>query len=113
VGTHKVYVQAVGKPSILNHVTTQPVNYVPVDVTVTSQTSGTVHSPFTVTASASSTATVTGWHIYANGVDKFGAGQTNSISAPISLAAGTYTIIVRAWNSTGAYGDQTFTLTVQ
>lgn len=41
------------------------------------------------------------------------AGQTNSISAPISLAAGTYTMIVRAWNSTGAYGDQTFSLTVQ
>jgi hypothetical protein len=113
VRLHQVYVQAVGKPSILNHITTSAVNYQPVDVTVTSQTSGTVTSPFTITATASSSATVTGWHIYANGVDKFGAGQTNSISAPMSLAAGTYTIIVRAWNSTGAFGDQTYTLTVQ
>jgi hypothetical protein len=114
VGLHKVYVQAVGKPSILNHVTTTALNYQPVDVTVTSQSSGTVTSPFTVTATASSSATVTGWHIYANGTDEFDGGQQTSISAPITLTTpGTYTIIVRAWNSTGAFGDQTYTLTVQ
>ena len=97
VGLHKVYVQAVGKPSILNHVTTTALNYQPVDVTVTSQTSGTVTSPFTVTAAASSSATVTGWHIYANGADKFDGGQQASITAPITITTpGTYTIIVRA-----------------
>lgn len=112
-GVHKIYVQAVGKPSILNHITTQAITYDPVAVTVTSQTSGTVTSPVTVSATAASSATVTGWQVYANGTSKFGAGTTNSISTPITLAPGTYQMIVRAWNSTGAFGDQTYTLTVQ
>ncbi len=110
-GIHKVYVQAVGKPSILNHITAQALTYEPVAVTVSSQTSGTASSPLTVTASAASSATVTGWHIYVNGADDFSGGTTKSISTTVPLTTGANTVIVRAWNSTGAYGDQTFTIT--
>jgi hypothetical protein len=36
-----------------------------------------------------------------------------SISASLPLAAGTHTIVTRAWDSIGAYGDRTLTITVQ
>lgn len=108
---HKIYVQAVGKPSIQNHVIAEALNYDPVAVTVSSQTSGTAGSTLAVTASAASSATVTGWHIYVNGVDQFDGGTTKSISTTVPLQSGANAVIVRAWNSTGAYGDQTFTIT--
>jgi hypothetical protein len=66
-----------------------------------------------VAASATSAHTITGWHIYVDGADVFSAGQVNSISTNVPMNAGTHTVIVRAWNSTGAYGDRTLTITVR
>ncbi len=111
VGVHQLYVQAVGKPSIMNHISRQPVSYVPVQVTVTSQTSGSANATVTVAASASSAAAVSGWAIYVNNVQQFGTGSAGSISASVPLQSGTNTIVVRAWNTTGSFGDRTFTLT--
>jgi hypothetical protein len=111
VGVHKLYIQAVGKPSIMNHITTQPVDYVPVQVTVTSQTSGSAAATVTIAAKASSAATVSGWAIYVNSAQRFSGGPLGSISASVPLQPGANTIEVRAWNTTGAFGDQTFTLT--
>ncbi|HLJ30490.1 MAG TPA: hypothetical protein VKY85_27550 [Candidatus Angelobacter sp.] len=111
VGMHKLFVQAVGKPSILNHITTQAVNYVPVRVTVTSQTTGSAGATVTVAANASSAATMSGWAIYVNNTQRFNTGAANSISASVPLQSGTNTIVVRAWNTTGFFGDETFTLT--
>ena len=55
-----------------------------VQVNVTSPAAGaTVNAPVTVTASATSTHTITGWHIYVDNVDSFSAGQVNSISASL------------------------------
>ncbi len=111
VGAHKLYIQAVGKPSILNHITGQAVDYVPVQVTVTSQTSGKAGATVKVAAKASSAATVSAWAVYVNSAERFSSGATNSISTSLPLQSGANTIVVRAWNTTGAFGDQTFTLT--
>jgi hypothetical protein len=48
-----------------------------------------------------------------DGNDVFSAGQVNSINTTLSMATGQHTIIIRAWDSTGAFGDQTLTVTVQ
>jgi len=111
VGVHKLYVQAVGKPSILNHITMQAVSYMPVQVTVTSQTSGSAGATLAVAANVSSAAAVSGWAIYVNRVQQFSAGSAGSISTSVPLQSGTNVIVVRAWNTTGSFGDQTFTVT--
>lgn len=111
VGVHQLYVQAEGKPSIMNHINNQPVSYTPVQVKVTSQTGGSAGATVTVAANASSAATVSGWAIYVNNLQKFGTGSASSISSSVPLQSGTNTIVVRAWNTTGSFGDQTFTLT--
>jgi hypothetical protein len=111
VGVHKLFVQAVGKPSILNHVTMKAVNFVPVRVTVTSQTSGSAGATLAVAANAASAATVSGWAVYVNGTPRFSRGAAGSISTSVPLVPGKNTIVVRAWNTTGAFGDQTFIVT--
>jgi hypothetical protein len=110
-GVHKLYVQAVGKPSILNHVTAQAVSYVPVQVAVTSQTSGSAGATVTVAANASSADALTGWAVYVNNTERFSAGAVSSISTSVPLQSGANTIVVRAWNTAGSFGDRTFTLT--
>src|SRR5947199_2062244 len=75
----------------------------------------TVPLTFNVTASATTSdsgASVTGWHIYVDSVDKFGTpGPTSSINTNVTTTAGTHTVLVRAWDSTGVFGDQTLTVT--
>jgi len=73
---------------------------------------GTVSAPIQLQASASSGHPITGWHAYLDGQNVFTAGTTGSISGTISAANGTHQLVVRAWDSTGAYGDQTVNITV-
>jgi hypothetical protein len=85
----------------------------PPHVTVTSPSNNaTVNSPVTIAANASSSNQITGWHIYVDSADSFTAGAVNSISAGVNMSSGTHTVIVRAWDSTGTFGDQTLTLSV-
>ncbi len=86
-----------------------------VTVTVSKPANGaTVPLTFNVQASATTSnpgATVTGWHIYIDGADKYGtAGPTSSINTNVTTTAGNHTVIVRAWDSTGDFGDQTLTV---
>jgi hypothetical protein len=84
-----------------------------VTVTLSSPGNGaTVSSPFTVNASASSGYTITGWHAYLDGQDVYKAGTTPNISASVSGSKGTHQLVVRAWDSSGAYNDQTISVTV-
>jgi len=73
-----------------------------------------VGSPVNVVASASPTAghTVSGWWIYLDGIGVYSAGPVSAINANVGMAAGTHTLLARAWDTSGAYGDQTLTLTV-
>jgi hypothetical protein len=85
-----------------------------VKITVGSpQASATVASPLTIKASASSSHPITGWHVYMDGVDVASGGSVSSISDTLSAAQGTHQLVVRAWDSTGAYGSQTLQITVQ
>jgi hypothetical protein len=84
-----------------------------VAVTVSTPANGaTVSSPVPIAASATSSHTITGWHIYVDSADVFSAGQVSSINTNVPMSAGTHTVIVRAWDSTGAFGDRTLTITV-
>jgi hypothetical protein len=86
-----------------------------VSVTVSSPTTNTtVTSPVNVVASASATAghTITGWWIYVDGVGVSSAGATTTINKTVSMSAATHTVVVRAWDTSGAYSSQTLTLTV-
>lgn len=74
-----------------------------------------VVSPIHIQASAtpSSGRGIAGWWIYVDSVAKFHAGAVDSITANIAAAAGTHTVVVRAWDTADAYGDQTFAVEVK
>ncbi len=83
-----------------------------VTVTVSSPSSGSaVSTSFTVNASATSSNTVTGWWIYVDGNGAWNTpGPTSSISATLTVSAGTHTVVVKAWDSTGASGYQSLSV---
>jgi hypothetical protein len=73
-----------------------------------------VSSPINVKASATTTSGhwITGWQIYLDGVSVYSAGATGSINASFGASSGTHALVVRAWDSTGATGEQTFSVEV-
>ena len=71
-----------------------------------------VNSPAKIKATASSSHIVTGWVVYVDGVSKFSQNNGTSVSANVTMSAGSHSVVVRAWDSTGAYGDQTIDVTV-
>jgi hypothetical protein len=74
-----------------------------------------VVSPIHIEASAipSSGRTIVGWWIYLDSVGKYHAGAVDSITANIAASTGSHTLVVRAWESAGVYGDQTLTVDVK
>ena len=88
-----------------------------VTVTKTSPASGaTVTSPVTFAATATSSASnpITGFVVYANNKNVFQNDVTSpTLNTSVALSPGTYSVYIRAWDSSGAYGTSpTFTLTV-
>ena len=69
-------------------------------------------SPISLQASASSSHPITGWQVYLDGVDAYTGSATSTISAAIKASTGAHQLIVRAWDSTGAFGSATVTATV-
>jgi hypothetical protein len=45
-------------------------------------------------------------------VDRSAQNNGASISTNLSMSSGEHKLLVRAWDSTGAYGDQTINVTV-
>jgi len=87
-----------------------------VTVTVSSPANNaSVPTSFNVVASASTDAagaSVTGWYIYVDSVAAWNtSGPTSTINANLTLTTGTHTVLVRAWDSTGAFGSQSLSLT--
>src|SRR5436305_8586592 len=102
---------------ILASLLTASAAFATVTVTVSSPANNaTVPTTLNFVASASTDASgarVTGWFIYVDSVAAWNtSGPTSSINAPVTMSAGVRTVIVRAWDSTGAFGSQTLTLTV-
>ena len=82
-------------------------------VSVASPTAySTVGNPFTLQASASGPQAITGWQAYLDGKSVASAGATKSINASVSAATGTHLLVVRAWDTSGAYADQTLQVNV-
>jgi hypothetical protein len=82
-----------------------------VTVTVTSPTGSSSTSPVHFVATATSTAgSITGWVVYSDSNNMWQINST-SLNAWVILPFGSHTIIVRAWDSTGAYGSDQFSLT--
>ncbi len=73
-----------------------------------------VTSPVRVQSSAVPTAghTISGWYVYVDNVPVYQAGAVTQIDPSLNMSNGTHTVMVRAWDTSGAYGDQTFSLTV-
>ncbi len=71
-----------------------------------------VNSPLNIRATASSENRITGWYIYVDLNPVFQQNNGSSVNTNLALKPGTHSIIVRAWDTTGAYGDQTITVTV-
>jgi hypothetical protein len=71
-----------------------------------------VNSPVNIQATASSAHSITGWHVYVDSVDSFGKNKGDSINTNLAMSSGVHSIVVRAWDSTGALGDQTISVTV-
>jgi len=64
-----------------------------------------------VAATATSSHPITAWQVYLDGSDVFSS-SAKSIGTTISAKQGTHQFVIRAWDSTGAYGSQTIETTV-
>jgi len=67
---------------------------------------GTVLTTLQVSAKGTSTAAITGWWIYVDGVKTWHGAASNSISQKITVTPGQHTLMVRAWAGT-PYGTAT------
>jgi len=54
----------------------------------------------------------TAWNVYVDSTSSYVQDFGSSISANLALSPGTHSVHVRAWDSTGAYGGETISLTV-
>ncbi len=72
----------------------------------------TVDSPVNIQASAASGHNITGWYIYVDGAPAYQQTNGSSINASVTMSSGTHNVMVRAWDSTGAYGTQVIDVTV-
>ena len=82
---------------------------------LTPSNDSTVASTVNLKASAtpSSGQTIAGWWIYVDSKGSYNAGATNSINANLKMSKGKHRVVVRAWDSTGNYGDRTIGITAQ
>lgn len=74
----------------------------------------TVSSPAVVQATASPSAghTISGWSVYVDNVNVYQAGAVGSIDPALTMSTGSHTVVVRAWDTSGAFASQTLSLTV-
>ena len=111
-GSHTVLVRAWDSSGVYGDQTLS-LDVATVAVTVSKPlNNASVSSPANINATASTSHTLTGWIVYVDGVSKFSQDNGTSISTNLTMSAGTHSVVVRAWDSTGAYGDQTINLTV-
>jgi hypothetical protein len=104
---YTIYVQAVGKPSLLNHMASG-VSYTasggggtPRGVTVTSPSNGaSVTSPVHVSGFENS-GTATDMQIYLDGGLVYDRGGVQSLTADIAMGAGSHSLVLKAWYADG------------
>jgi len=85
------------------------------EVNVTSPQNGaSLYNPVLIQATAFPTSghTITGWHVYVDSVSMYSAGAVTYIDTSLNLNPGSHSIVIRAWDTSGAYGDETLTVSV-
>lgn len=83
-----------------------------VAVNVRTPANGATVNSLNLQADAASTHAITGWHIYVDSVDSYAQANGNSINANLAMSPGAHSVRVRAWDSTGSFGDQTVSVVV-
>jgi acid phosphatase len=83
-----------------------------VGVTLCSPTAGTMASPVHFVAAARSTHPITAMRIYIDNGAKFTA-NTSSLNTSLAVPAGTHSVLVQAWDSSGAVFKTPVTIHVQ
>lgn len=116
-GSYKMFVQAVGQPSLKNHlsgaVTYSRGGATGPSVTVTAPVSGSyVNAPIHVTASASSSHPISAMWIYLDNVAVYKTSAA-SLNTYVSCGTGKHYLVVNAWDSTGAVTSQSLSVNVQ
>jgi len=113
-GTHRVVVRAWDSSGNFGDQTlTLNVNAIKPSVKIsTPLNNASVGSPVNLRASAtpSSGQTIAGWWVYVDCIGSYNSGATNSINASLKMSSGTHKVVVRAWDSSGNYGDRTITV---
>jgi phosphatidylinositol-3-phosphatase len=83
-----------------------------IGVTVCSPSAGsTVGSPVHFIAAAKSTHPITAMHIYVDNVARFSV-NTGMVNASVAVASGTHSVVLQAWDSTGAIFKSSMTIHV-
>lgn len=70
------------------------------------------NGPVHVVANASGKNTITGWVVYVDGQNSYNAGRTPNIDTNLNVSQGKHQVVIRAWDSTGAWGDQWLNINV-
>jgi hypothetical protein len=111
-GTHTVVVRAWDSSAAFGDQTfTIEVQHVAVNISAPAD-GASVTSPVNLNANAASGHSITGWQVYVDTIPWFGQGSGSQLNADLGMSPGTHTVLVRAWDSTGAYGDETIKVTV-
>ncbi|HTM41364.1 MAG TPA: hypothetical protein VL177_10645, partial [Terriglobales bacterium] len=80
-------------------------------VTVYAKATGS-SSPITISGTASSSHAITGWTIYVDSNLVFRENTSSkSISRAVSMGSGTHHVVVKAWDTSGANGAASLTVT--
>lgn len=83
-----------------------------IGVTVCSPSAGsTVGSPVHFVAAAKSTHPITAMHIYVDNVARFSV-NTGMVNASVAVVSGTHSVVLQAWDSTGAIFKSSMTIHV-
>jgi len=67
----------------------------------------TVASPISLKATASSSHPITGWQVYLDNANIYTGPAGSSMAANLNASKGSHQLVVRAWDSTGAFGTET------
>jgi hypothetical protein len=116
LGTHKVLVRAWDTSGAYGDQTlTLTVSGKPAVAVSTPVADSNIISPINIKASATPSGehSISGWLVYVDRVAKYRGGSVESINANVAASAGAHTVIVRAWDSSGAYGDRTVSVNVK
>src|SRR6202012_479512 len=103
---YTIYVQAVGKPSILNHMA-NGVSYTASGggtrgVTITSPTNGASSASPVHVSGFENSGTATDMQIYLDGGLVYDQANVQTITADIAMSAGSHSLVVKAWYADGS-----------